>query len=238
MSTPSPEVGRPSVSAADAGHLLERLYHRRFSPSDKAEMRAVWRVLVREFFQSRIRPEATVVDVGAGSCHFINEVRAARRIAVDANPDLINHVAPGVEAIVSDDLSLRELTDGSVGHVFLSNLLEHLSDFREALALLVTVFQKLEPGGTVLVLQPNFRLIGARYFDFLDHQLILTERSLVEALEVAGFEVRELRVRFLPYTSKSRLSLAPWLVSLYLRLRPAQWLLGGQTFAVGVKPRA
>ncbi len=50
-------------------------------------MRGVWRVLVTGFFQARIRPEATVLDVGAGLCLFINEVRAARRIALDANPD-------------------------------------------------------------------------------------------------------------------------------------------------------
>jgi SAM-dependent methyltransferase len=174
--------------------------------------------------------------VGAGHCHFINAVRAARRIALDANPDLRRYVAPGVEALVSSDLSLGALPDGAIGHVFLSNLLEHLPDYRAALSLLSSVHRKLEPGGSVLILQPNFRLVPRRYFDFLDHQLILTDRSLVEALNVVGFEVGELRVRFLPLTSKSHLPRHPWLVAAYLRLRPLQWLLGGQTFAVGVKP--
>ena len=216
--------------------ILERLYARRFSEADLGEMRGVWRALVRGFFQARLRPEATVVDLGAGACLFINEVRAARRIALDANPDVRRRAAPGVEAVVTSDLSLRELEDGSVGHVFLSNFLEHLPDYRAVLELLAAVLRKLEPGGTVLILQPNFRLEPRRYFDFVDHQVILTDASLVEALEVVGFEMREVRARFLPFTSKSVLPKWPWLVSLYLGLRPAQWLLGKQSFLVGARP--
>ena len=221
---------------AGTAEILKRLYARRFSETDLGEMRGVWRALVRGFFQARIRPEATVVDLGAGACLFINEVRAKRRIAIDANPDVARRAGPGVEAVVSEDLSLRELPDGSVGHVFLSNFLEHLADYREMLALLDAVFRKLEPGGTLLVLQPNFRLEPRRYFDFVDHRVILTDASLVEALEVVGYEIRETRVRFLPFTSKSILPRWPWLVSLYLRLRPVQWLLGKQTFVVAARP--
>ena len=44
-----------------------------------AALEGVWKVLVRDFFQRRIRPESTVVDIGAGACVFINEVRAKRR---------------------------------------------------------------------------------------------------------------------------------------------------------------
>jgi len=140
--------------------------------------------------------------------------------------------------VVTTDLSLRELEDASVGHVFLSNFLEHLPDHRAVLALLATVRRKLEPGGTLLILQPNFRLEPRRYFDFVDHQVILTDASLIEALEVVGYEMREVRARFLPFTSKSLLPKWPWLVSLYLRLPPAQWLLGKQSFLVAARPRA
>jgi len=217
--------------------ILERLYARRFSEADLGEMQGVWRALVRGFLGRRIRPEATVVDLGAGACLFINEVRAARRIALDANPDLRRRAAPGVEAFVTTDLSLRELDDGSVGHVFISNFLEHLPDHRAVLELLAAVLRKLQPGGTVLILQPNFRLEPRRYFDFVDHQVILTDASLIEALEVVGFEVREVRVRFLPFTSKSVLPRWPWLVRLYLWLRPVQWLLGKQSFLVAARPK-
>jgi len=87
-----------------------------------------------------------------------------------------------------------------------------------------------------MILQPNFRLAAKRYFDFLDRRVILTDKSLVEALEVVGFEIRELRTRGLPFTSKSALPKWEWAVSLYLRLRPAQWLLGKQTYVGAVRP--
>ena len=221
----------------ELGPLLERLYRRRFSDVDRAEMAVVWGVLVRDFFQSRIDASETVLDVGAGTCAFINEVRAARRIALDANPELPKLAAPGVETIVTDDLSLREVPAGTIGHVFVSNFLEHLEDHIAVLRFLGAVHRVLKPGGSLLVLQPNFRLEPRRYFDFLDHRVILTDASLREALEVAGFHVAEMRARFLPFTSKSRVPKWAWAVRLYLRLPPAQWLLGRQSFALAVKPR-
>lgn len=228
-------AARGATSDAELGPILERLYRRRFSEGDRAEMAVVWRVLVRDFFQPRIDASAAVLDVGAGSCLFINEVRAARRIALDANPELPRHAAAGVETIVTDDLSLRQIEAGSIGHVFVSNFLEHLQDHLAVLRFLGAVHRVLRPGGSLLVLQPNFRLEPRRYFDFLDHRVILTDASLREALEVAGFEVAEMRARFLPFTSKSRVPKWEWAVRLYLRLRPAQWLLGRQTFARAVK---
>ncbi len=219
----------------DLAPILQRIYENRFPPHEIEAMRGVWRVLVRNFFQRRLRSDATVLDVGAGACLFINEVAARRRIAIDANPNLVNFAATGVEAIVTQDLSLAEIDDASIGHAFLSNVLEHMADFLGVLALLGAIHAKLEPGGTLLILQPNFRLLPGRYFDFIDHQVILTDASLREALESVGFEVTEERIRFLPFTSKSALPKWPWLVRLYLLLRPAQWLFGKQTFVVARK---
>lgn len=219
----------------DLAPILQRIYENRFPPHEIEAMRGVWRVLVHDFFQRRLRSDATVLDVGAGACLFINEVAARRRIAIDANPNLVNFAATGVEAIVTQDLSLAEIDDASIGHAFLSNVLEHMADFLGVLALLGAIHAKLEPGGTLLILQPNFRLLPGRYFDFIDHQVILTDASLREALESVGFEVTEERIRFLPFTSKSALPKWPWLVRLYLLLRPAQWLFGKQTFVVARK---
>lgn len=221
--------------ADELAPVLERLYRHRFSEKDLQQMRTVWNTLVRGFFQRRIAPDSTVVDLGAGACLFINAVRAERRIALDANPDVVRHAAPGVEAVITQDLSLRELEDGKVGHVFVSNFLEHLADHIAILRLLTAIHRKLKPGGTLMILQPNFRLEPTRYFDFLDHRVILTDASLIEALEVVGFEIREVRRRFLPFTSKSRLPKWPWTVSLYLWFRPAQWLLGKQTYVMAAK---
>lgn len=225
----------PPQAPPTFGAVLERLYRRRFSEQDLARLRGTWAALVAGFFQSRIPPESTVLDLGAGACLFINAVRARRRIALDANPELSRHAAPGVETIVTDDLSLAAIPAASLDVVFVSNFLEHLGGYREVLELLMAVHGRLRPGGSLMILQPNFRLEPRRYFDFLDHQTILTDASLREAVEVVGFEVAELRARFLPFTSKSRLPKAGWAVRLYLWLRPAQWLLGRQSFLRAVR---
>ncbi|MCL4808604.1 MAG: methyltransferase domain-containing protein [Thermoanaerobaculia bacterium] len=198
-------------------------------------MRAVWRVLVRDFFGPRIPEDGTVVDVGAGPCLFVNAVKAARRIAVDANPTLARSAGAGVEAVVDGDVDLPSIPDGTADTVFMSNFLEHLASPAEVLRVLCAARRILRPGGELLVLQPNFRLCPGRYFDFVDHIVVLTDRSLVEGLEATGFRIRELRVRFLPFTSKSSLPKWPWAVALYLRVRPLQWLLGGQTFVRAVR---
>jgi SAM-dependent methyltransferase len=216
--------------------LLTRLYRHRFSADDRRALAGVWQVLVQDFFQPRVGEDGTVVDLGAGACFFINGIRARRRIALDADPEVLSQAGPGVTAIVIRDLSLGELADGSVDHVFVSNFLEHLPDYVTALELMATVHRKLKPGGSLMILQPNFRLAPGRYFDFIDHTLILTERSLVEALEVAGFEIAELRTRFLPFTSKGRLPTWRWAVRVYLHLPPIQWLMGKQTFVRARKP--
>jgi len=83
------------------------------------------------------------------------------------------------------------------------------------------------------VLQPNIRLVGPRYWDFIDHKVALTERSLLEAAELAGLQTVDLITRFLPYSTKGRLPSHPALVKAYLRCPPAWWLLGRQTLYVG-----
>jgi SAM-dependent methyltransferase len=129
------------------------------------------------------------------------------------------------------------LAPGSVDVVFASNFFEHLPDKAAFLATLAEARRILRPGtGRLLVLQPNIRLTGGAYWDFVDHHLPLTERTLSEAAELVGLEPIEIRPRFLPYTTKSRLPQHPLLVRAYLRFPPLQWLLGKQTWFVAIRP--
>jgi hypothetical protein len=54
---------------------------------------------------------------------------------------------------------------------------------------------------------------------------------------MAGLEPRVVIPKFLPYTTKSRLPQAPWLVSLYLKIPLAWHILGKQALVVAYKPR-
>lgn len=215
---------------------LSTLYEMRFPPAESRAMDAVWKVIVEESLSRWIKPEESVVDIGAGACHFINNVRARRRVALDANPNTAKRCGAGVEFVEGQ---APDVLGGQRFDVaFISNFLEHLDGPEHVIALLSALRRNLNPGGRLIVLQPNFSLVGPRYFDFIDHKVILNDRSLAEALRLCGFRIAYMKKRFLPYTSKSRLPKAPWLVRLYLRFPPAQYLLGKQSLFVACPAEA
>jgi SAM-dependent methyltransferase len=120
--------------------------------------------------------------------------------------------------------------------IFTSNYLEHLASSDEVVAQLRVAHDLLRPGGRLIVVQPNIRLTGAAYWDFIDHRVALTERSLVEAADLAGLRTVRLITRFLPYTTKGKLPVDPRLVRLYLAVPFAWRFLGQQTLYVGERP--
>jgi SAM-dependent methyltransferase len=213
---------------------LPRLYELRFRPNERERRDRLWRVLCRTFFQRYIRDSDTVLDLGAGYCEFINHVVCGRRIALDVRDDVRLHADPGVEVISGTSTDLSALPNGSIDVAFASNFFEHLPSKQDLLRTLVEVRRVLRAGGRLLILQPNIRYTGGAYWDFFDHHLPLTERSLVEALGLAGLTPVEVRARFLPFTTKSALPQHPALVWLYLKIPIVHRLLGQQSWIVAV----
>jgi SAM-dependent methyltransferase len=208
----------------------------RFSERELRVREGTWRVLCADFLQRYVAPGATVVDVGAGDGLFLRHIRAGRRIAVDVAASIEALAREGIEVRIAPATAFATGLEGSADVVFMSNLLEHLSDRGAVLAVLRECRRALAPGGRLLVLQPNIRYAGAAYWDFFDHQIPLTDASLAEALVLAGLEVVERRARFLPYSAASLPWLPPaWvpaLVRVYLRL-PWLWrIFGAQCFVV------
>jgi ubiquinone/menaquinone biosynthesis C-methylase UbiE len=209
---------------------LKALYRNRFD-SEAEQRQELWKVLCTHFFQRWVPEDAVVLDLAAGHCEFINNIRAGRRIAVDLNPDVTLRAAAGVESYVLSSDDLAEIAGQSVDVVFISNFFEHIS--REAiLATLVEVRRVLRPGGRLLVLQPNVRYCARDYWQFFDHITPVDDRALVEAFAATGFDVVTNIPRFLPYSTKSRLPSGPALVKLYLRVPLAWRVLGAQAFLV------
>ena len=211
---------------------LKELYEHRFDAQDRQDKAGVWKVLCAHFFSRYIQPSDTVLDVGAGYCEFINHVQATRRIAVDANPEIHIFAGEGVEhhSCRADELSF--LADGEVDVAFSSNFFEHLSD-KTALVLLVKELHRvLKPGGRLLVMGPNVKYLPGVYWDWYDHHIPLTEKSVEELLQLGGFEIEASHPRFLPPTVKSRLPKWPWLVRAYLLLGPLSFPLFGKQFLV------
>jgi SAM-dependent methyltransferase len=217
---------------------LGRLYETRFSPAEREAKSRVWAVLCRHFFCRFVRPTDRVLDLAAGYCEFINHVDCAEKYAFDANPQARRFAAETVKFVVGDCRDLSSLPPDFFDAIFVSNFFEHLESKRDMDTVLRQAWGRLRRGGRLLVLQPNIRFLDSRYWDFYDHQIPITHLSLREALLKNGFTVELLIPKFLPFTSKSRLPTAPWLVWLYLKLTPAHWLFGKQMFAVAVRPAA
>jgi dolichol-phosphate mannosyltransferase len=217
---------------------VKQLYRNRFDETDRARKARVWEVLSRRVFARWIQAEDTVVDLGAGFCEFINAARARRRIAVDLNPDVRAFAGRGVEVQTVPASDLGFLGTGAADVVFSSNFLEHLPGKEEVANVVREVLRVLRPDGTLILLGPNVRLIPGVYWDFFDHQVPLSDRSLCELLAITGFELIQVEPRFLPYTTRSALPQAPWLVRLYLALRPlSSNILGKQFLIIAKKPR-
>lgn len=175
----------------------------------------VWEALWRYFFRKRISADACVLDLGAGYGSFINTVVARRRIAVDLWPGVVDHVAPGVETIVGPVDDLGAIPDNMVDFAFASNLFEHLPQ-DVLISALAEIKRTLTRNGTLTVLQPNYRYAYREYFDDYTHVAVYSHISLMDLLRAHGWDIVDVRPRFLPLTVKSRLPTWPILVAAYL----------------------
>jgi SAM-dependent methyltransferase len=193
--------------------VSEGYHESRFAPDARRDV--LWRSLWRYYFRGIVPADGCVLDLGCGYGQFINEVSAKRRIALDAWPGFPRYLAPGVEAIVGDVTDLTQIGDGAVDFAFASNLFEHVTQADFA-AVLETLRRKLTRTGTLTILQPNYRYAYREYFDDYTHVQVYTHVSLPDFLIAHGYEVIEVRPRFLPLTVKSRLPVWPLLIKLYL----------------------
>jgi SAM-dependent methyltransferase len=217
----------------------EALYETRFAGVSQHQRAALWEVLCRKVLQPYVQPADTVVDLGAGFCELVNHIICEHKVAIDANSAVRSHAAPEVNVVVGDVAKvLKRIDSETVQVVFASNFFEHLTDKGVMLDILRQARRILVPGGRLVVIQPNIRVAYKEYWDFFDHHIPLSDRSLGEALQWAGFEIERMEPRFLPHTTKNRLPKAPWMLRLYLALPPLRWIFGKQMLAVARKPSA
>ncbi len=190
-------------------------YHAAHLTPDAART-VVWRVIAGHLAHW-IAPDATVLELGAGYCDWINHVRAARRVATDVWPDFAQHAVAGVETMVLDaGRDMARLPDAGFDAVLASNLLEHFEP--DAVAELARqVARVLKPGGRFLMVQPNFRYAYRSYFDDYTHRSIFTDVSLPALLRACGFEIEAVDPRFVPYSMQgSAVTPRAWMVRAYL----------------------
>jgi len=190
-----------------------RYHETRFAFDERREM--LWRTLCHSYFNRLIPPDSTVLELGAGYCNFINNVKAARRIAFDVWPGVAEAAQPGVQPVVGTVTDLSSIPGGSVDFVFASNLFEHLTQTDFALTLR-ELRRTLSPQGTLNILQPNYKRAYREYFDDYTHIAIYSDISMCDFLAAHDFRVIERHAGFLPFSIKSRWPVSPFLIRLYL----------------------
>jgi len=219
------------MSSQESPRELRRLYETRFAGRREYRER-VWRVLVRDYFDRWLPRRGSVLDLGCGHCEFINNVLAPIRLGMDLNPDAVARAAPGVRILAQSCADRWAIDDESLDVVFTSNFFEHLPSKRDVRAALIESRRCLRSGGRLIALGPNIRYLNGAYWDFYDHYVPLTERSLGEVMVETGFTVEQQLGRFLPYTmSTGRVQAPIWTLRLYLKLN-ILWPIFGRQFLI------
>ena len=215
---------------------LSEQYQRRFQAS--ADYRdQVWKKILQLRLQALIGENQTVLDLGCGWGEFSRNVAAGRKFAMDLNPDAAGHLDAATEFLNQDCSQPWPLEDHSLDVVFSSNFIEHLPGKEALERTLDQVLRCLKPDGRVIFLGPNIRYVQGAYWDYWDHHIPITDKSIAELLAIKGFEVCHSIDRFLPYSMSEGRNPPLLLVALYLRL-PLAWKLFGKQFLVVARPLA
>ncbi len=181
------------------------------------------------FFQRYIPAGSTVLNWQQVITSLL--IISKQKIAVDLNSEVSHYAAKVVQVAVTSSTDLSAIADYSVDITFTSNFFEHLTR-EEIVKTIREVKRVLVKGGSFLILQPNIRFCQRDYWMFFDHITPLDDRSLSEALETNGLKITQTIVRFLPYTTKSRLPKGLFFIKAYLKLPLAWRIFGQQSFIV------
>ena len=212
---------------------LGKVYQFRFAGIRQEKKDATWAVITR-WIESRLDNPKTVLDPAAGRGEFIIASRAPERWACD----LLNQRSSWPTEVTTrfGDIYKVELPENYFDLIFVSNFLEHLATPDDVYKYLMLLRNSLKPGGKIAIMGPNFRYCANEYYDFADHLLPLTHRTIEEHLATANLQHQSTVARFLPLSFRSQRFSNPWLVKLYLAV-PIFWrLFGRQFFIVAAKP--
>lgn len=214
---------------------LQEEYRQRFQGADLYRD-SVWKILCKDFFSKYITPKCAVLDLGAGWGEFSRNISAAKKYAMDLNPECGKRVSNHSIFLHQDCSTKWPIDDGALDIVFTSNFLEHLPSKELVDRTLSEAFRSLKPGGKIICLGPNIKFVPGLYWDYWDHFIPITEESIAEALSLRGFRVTEKIDRFLPYTMSGGKPPPLFTVKIYLKLRFVWRFFGKQFLVVAQKP--
>ena len=210
--------------------VLQAEYKKRFE-NNSAYRDSVWQILCRDFFSHYVNDKSILLDLGAGWGEFSRNIKARKIYAMDLNPDCGDLVPEYVDFIQQDCSARWPFDNEALDVVFTSNFLEHLSSKSAIDSTIREAHRCLKRGGMIICVGPNIRYVPGLYWDFWDHHTPITDRSMVEALALGGFLVKESIPRFLPFTMSDGRNPPLIFLKAYVRMR-FLWPLFGKQFFV------
>jgi SAM-dependent methyltransferase len=223
-------INLTDVNPAFGPDELQKEYRRRFAAIESYRDE-IWSRLVPAFFQAWIPRESAVLDLGCGYGEFINHVQAKVKYAMDLNPDAESRLNHEIKFFLHDCSVEWPLPAESLDVIFSSNFFEHLSSKEVLSRVIASATRCLKPRGRLICLGPNVKYLAGAYWDFWDHHIPLSDRSLQELLELNGLQIVKIWKRFLPFTMSGRFRPPPIFVDLYLKF-PWIWPLVGRQFLI------
>jgi len=208
---------------------MDKYFNTRFSYDKRREI--VWKVICK-FLERYIDINDVVVDIGAGYCDFINNIKAKEKYAVDLYDDFRYYANSDIKTFVGDCTNLYFFEANFFDVFFSSNLLEHLT-LQQIMQTLKEFNRVLKQNGKLILLLPNFKYCYKKFYDDYTHITPLTEYSICDILKTQGFEILRVFPKFLPFSLKSKFPVSTFLVKLYLVL-PIK-LFAGQMLIIAKK---
>ena len=141
--------------------------------------------LLVSLIQREVKPGALVVDFGAGIGTFAQKVAMAGNQVHCIEPDqrqLERIVALGLPA----SRNIIDFENGSIDLLYTLNVLEHIENDVEVLA---DCYQKIKPGGHILIYVPAFQVLYSSMDKKVGHIRRYTRATLAEKVSMAGFVV-------------------------------------------------
>ena len=146
------------------------------------------RNLVRKYSSSR-----SILDYGCGTGEFLAEMKDAGYscTGLEPNSSARERAASTYGLNVIDEIGMGEIESGSLGCISLWHVLEHVYPLEKRVG---EFFDKLEPGGTLIVALPNMLSYDAKKYgqhwaayDVPRHIYHFTPSTVIRLMSHAGF---------------------------------------------------
>ncbi|MCL4386258.1 MAG: methyltransferase, partial [Cyanobacteria bacterium] len=101
---------------------FEKLYFERFDKENNIKIRiSLWKVLCKNFFQQFVNIQDITLDLGAGYCEFINNIKCKEKYAVDLNEKIKTFASPEVKTIIKNVSDMSVFPENFFNIIFISN---------------------------------------------------------------------------------------------------------------------